>query len=72
MTIIKYPYLHEMKGIQFNSTRALYKRNCVETNLAEISNGLGINMYWVPNEVVRPFTWNTITIYRSVLIQKFK
>ena len=45
MTIIKYPYLHEMKGIQFNSTRALYKRNCVETNLAEISNGLGINMY---------------------------
>ena len=26
MTIIKYPYLHEMKGIQFNSTWALQKR----------------------------------------------
>ena len=46
MTIIKYPYLHEMKGIQFNSTWALQKRNCVETNLAEISNAQMIIMYW--------------------------
>ena len=44
MTIIKYPYLHEVKGIQFNSTWALQKRNCVKTNLAEISNRQGIIM----------------------------
>ena len=47
MTIIKYPYLHEMKGIQFNSTWALQKRNSVETNLAEISNRKGIIMHSV-------------------------
>ena len=45
MTIIKYPYLHEMKGIQFNSIWALSMRNCVETNLAEISSRQGIIMY---------------------------
>ena len=45
MTIIKYPYLHEMKGIQFNSAWTLQKRNCVETNLAEISNRKGIIMH---------------------------
>ena len=42
MTIIKYPYLHEMKGIQFNSTWALQKRNCVKTNLAEVSHRQGL------------------------------
>ena len=45
MTIIKYPYLHEMKGIQFNSTWALQMRDCVKTNLAEISSRQGIIMY---------------------------
>ena len=45
MTIIKYPYLHEMKGIQYNSTWELPKRNCVETNLPEISNRQGIIMH---------------------------
>ena len=46
MTIIKYRYVHEMKRSQFNSTWAPQKRNCVETNLAEISNAQLLIMYW--------------------------
>ena len=45
MTIIKYRYVHEMKRSQFNSTWAPQKKNCVETNLAEISNSKGIIMH---------------------------